>query len=188
MMTSLRSRGDGGRMLHVVVAAASAAALLTACEPGTTAAQGGGSQTGECVTARDKPVSLVVGARMGSQRPSITPEVHDLLAGAVENQQSIQVFRVDGEPSRAIKVAPVINGKNESQREQQAAAAVQQVTTAVPRLGPKKPEADNLSALSQAGKLTADGGTVVFMDSGLSTAGAVSFLNGGMFDADPGEV
>jgi outer membrane protein OmpA-like peptidoglycan-associated protein len=172
-----------------MVAVATAAALLTACDPGTTSGQGnGGPGPGECAAAPDKPLSLVVGARMGSQRPSITPEVKDLLSGAVTNQQHIQVFRVDGEPARTAKIAPVINGKNDDQRKGQIETAVQQVTAAVTNVGPKKPEADDLSALSQAGKLTEDGGTVVLMDSGLSTAGAVSFLTNGMFDADPGEV
>ncbi|RSN46034.1 hypothetical protein DMC64_14930 [Amycolatopsis sp. WAC 04197] len=189
-MTSLRSRGDGARLLRGVVAGAAVAALLTACEREPAVSQGDspGRQPGECVAATDKPVSLVVGARMGSQRPNITTEVKDLLSGAVARQQGVQVFRVDGEPSRVVKVSPVIDGKSEPQRKQQVATAVQQITTAVTDLGAKKPEADGLSALSQAGKLTDDGGTVVFMDSGLSTAGAVSFLNGGMFDADPVEV
>ncbi|WET76205.1 OmpA family protein [Amycolatopsis sp. QT-25] len=189
-MTSLRFRGDGGRLLHGVVAATAAAALLTACKEDPTVPQGDspGPQPGECVAATDKPVSLVVGARMGSQRPNVAAEVKDLLSGAVARQQGVQVFRVDGEPSRAVKVSPVIDGKNEPQRKQQVATAVQQITAAVTDLGAKKPEADGLSALSQAAKLTDDGGTIVFMDSGLSTAGAVSFLNGGMFDADPGEV
>lgn len=182
-MISLRSRG--GRLLRVVVVA-TAAVLLGACEQ-EPAARGGDLPAGDCVASSSKPVSLVVGGRMGSQRPSITP-VNGLISGAVANQQSIQVFRVDGEPSRVATITPVIDGKNKPQREQQIAAAVQQVTTAVTTVVPNKPEADDLSALSQAGKLTGDGGTVVFMDSGLSTAGAVSFLTGGMFDADPGEV
>ncbi|GLW91198.1 OmpA family protein [Actinokineospora globicatena] len=186
-MTSLRTRGDGGRLLHIVVAA-TAATLLTACGSGDTPTPGGGTPDGSCTGAADKPVSLVVGARMGSKQPTIPGEVKTLLDGAAENQQGLQVFRVDGEPSRAIKVSPVINGKNPSQRRQQVASAVKQVTSVVTDLGPKKPEADVLSALSQAGRLTDDGGTVVVMDSGLATAGAVSFLTTGMFDADPGEV
>ncbi|MET8996651.1 OmpA family protein [Amycolatopsis sp. NPDC004169] len=188
-MTSLRSRG--GRLWRAVAATATAAVLLTACDPKPPEASQGNAadaQQGECAAAADKPVSLVVGGRMGSQRPTIPKEVKDLLSGAVVNQQAIQVFRVDGEPSRVVKVSPAIDGKNDTRRKQQIEAAVQQVTTAVAGVVPKKPEADDLSALSQAAKLTGEGGTVVMMDSGLSTAGAVSFLNDGMFDADPGEV
>ncbi|MGV9364469.1 OmpA family protein [Amycolatopsis sp. NPDC003731] len=190
-MTFLRSRGRRRRPWRAAAATAAAAALLTACHQETPAGSppdGGGAQPGECVPAPDKPVSLVVGGRMGSQRPTLTREVQDLLSGAVANQQAVQVFRVDGEPSRVVKISPVIDGKNDARRKQQAGAAVQQITTAVTGVVPKKPEADDLAALSQAAKLTDEGGTVVLMDSGLSTAGAVSFLNDGMFDADPGEV
>ncbi|MGW4393880.1 OmpA family protein [Amycolatopsis nivea] len=192
-MISLRSRGTGGTSFPAALAFAAAAALLAACSatagptPGSTAA-GTSLTTDGCSAAPDKPVSLVVGARAGSQRPAVAAGVQDLLSGAVQNQQSVQVFRVDGQPSRALKISPAIKGKNESQRKQEIANAVQQVAQAVAGLGPKSPEADDLAALSEAGKLTGDGGTVVLMDSGLSTTGTISFRNTGMFDTDPGEV
>lgn len=192
-MISLRPRGNSGRPFPAALAFAAAAALLSACAPtggsasGSTAA-GTGLAADGCTAAPDKPVSLVVGARAGSQRPAVAAGVQDLLSAAVQNQQSVQVFRVDGQPSRALKISPVIKGKNESQRKQEIASAVQQVAQAVSGLGPKKPEADDLTALSEAGKLTGDGGTVVLMDSGLSTTGTISFRDSAMFDADPGEL
>lgn len=187
-MTSHRSRGAGGRLLPVVLAATVVVSLGAACDAQPSAGQVNGPLPSECAAALDKPVSVVVGARMGSQRPGIPPEVQTLLSGAVEHQQDVQVFRIDGEPSRVIRVSPVINGKNDAHREEQVTAAVRQITSNITGLGPKRPEADVLAALSQAGKLTDDGGTVVLMDSGLATAGAVSFLSDGMFDADPADV
>jgi outer membrane protein OmpA-like peptidoglycan-associated protein len=52
---------------------------------------------------------------------------------------------------------------------------------------PKQAEADVLQALVEAAHSSPVGGTIVLVDSGLSTKGQLSFLNGDMFGVDPNE-
>jgi outer membrane protein OmpA-like peptidoglycan-associated protein len=133
-------------------------------------------------------LTLVVGARMGSPRPTLPAEVEGLVEVAARSERKVQVVRVDGQPTVALAADVRITGKNETQREKQVRELVGKVKSFVEQLAPKQAEADVLGALAEAARVTPEGGTVVLVDSGLATAGAVSFREEGMWGANPAEV
>lgn len=141
-----------------------------------------------CPTDAMRPLTLVVGARMGSPRPELPDEVLGLLGVASERGQKVQVIRLDGQPSVALTAVADVEAKNDAVREKRIAAAVKRVTSAIGSLKPKAPEADVLGALAEAARVTPAGGTVAVVDSGIATTGAVSFRDEGMFGAEPAEV
>ncbi|GAA0216796.1 OmpA family protein [Saccharothrix mutabilis subsp. mutabilis] len=143
---------------------------------------------GGCPADGGQALTLVVGARMGSPRPTLPGEVEGLVRTAARDNRKVQVVRVDGQPTVALAADVQITGKNETQREKQVAELVGRVKTFVEQLEPKQAEADVLGALSEAARVTPEGGTLVLVDSGLATAGAVSFREAGMWGANPGEV
>ncbi|XVV04488.1 OmpA family protein [Actinosynnema sp. CA-248983] len=162
------------------------AAVLAACgqeDPPAPALPAGG-----CPADGGQALTLVVGARMGSPRPTLPGEVEGLVETAARNSRKVQVVRVDGQPTVALAADVQITGKNETQREKQVKELVGRVRTFVEELTPKEAEADVLGALSEAARVTPEGGTLVLVDSGLATAGAVSFREEGMWGADPAEV
>ncbi|MFI9814017.1 OmpA family protein [Saccharothrix variisporea] len=141
-----------------------------------------------CPVDAGQALTLVVGARMGSPRPTLPGEVEGLVEVAARSERKVQVVRVDGQPTVALAADVRITGKNETQREKQVSELVGKVKAFVEQLEPKQAEADVLGALAEAARVTPEGGTVVLVDSGLATAGAVSFREEGMWGANPGEV
>ncbi|MGX7826060.1 OmpA family protein [Actinokineospora sp. 24-640] len=172
------------RQWRAAVVAAAAVAASTAC--------GGQAATpewsGDCPATADGPVTLVVGARMGSPKPILPGVVVDLIAASAAAGQQLRIVRVDGQPSVAVSAKATIDGRNESKRAQQVETVVQQVKTVLAQLMPKAAEADVLGAVAEAARVTPEGGTVVLVDSGLATAGSLSFLEDGMFGAEPADV
>lgn len=165
--------------------AVAALAALTACQQ--PAATDQAPQPGGC-PAGSAPLTLVVGARMGSPRPSLPSEVRGLIKAAAENNHKIQVVRVDGQPSVAMAAEGQITAQNDTKKNQRIQSLVNQVETFVKQLSPKKPEADVLGALGEAARVTPKGGTVVLIDSGIATAGSLSFRDADMFLAEPADV
>ncbi|GGM89276.1 hypothetical protein GCM10011609_27660 [Lentzea pudingi] len=167
------------------------AAALTACSQNDPAGSSGGEDAvpaGGCPAASGEPLTLVVGARMGSQRPSLPGEVKALVKATATRGGLLQVVRVDGQPTVALSADVKIDAANEARKEKAVNEAVEKVSSVVTNLEPKKAEADVLGALAEAGRVTPSGGTVVLIDSGLSTAGALSYLDNRMFNVVPADV
>ncbi|TCO52916.1 OmpA family protein [Actinocrispum wychmicini] len=174
--------------LRRVFAGLLAAAALTACsDQQQTAPQPVQPFPGGCPVDSGKALTLVLGARMGSPRPDLT-EVRALIEGAARNNQKVQVIRVDGQPTVALAIDVKISGNNATQEDKRVGNAVKQVMDfAGQQLGPKQPEADVLGALAEAARVTPDGGTIVLVDSGIATAGSLSFQDNGMFRVEPAD-
>jgi OOP family OmpA-OmpF porin len=141
-----------------------------------------------CPTDAAKPLTLVVGARANSPRPSLPEEIKTLVRGAAKAGQRVQVVRVDGEPNVAAGGTFKTSAKNDSRRNTELENFITRMTALVTGLVPKKPEADVLGALTEAASVTPEGGTVVLIDSGLPTVGPLSFTDSYMFHAEPADV
>lgn len=178
------------RTLAPLAAVLLAAGLLAACS--STSAQPAAStwtpKPDGCPAAAGKPVTLVVGARMGSQRPQLPDPIPAMIEQAMAAGQKVQLIRLDGEPSVVTTVQPSLTATNTAKRENDLKIAEKRFFEAVATLQPKAPEADVLGALTEAGGVTDEGGTVVVVDSGIATAGQLTFRAKAMFGADPKDV
>jgi OmpA-OmpF porin, OOP family len=151
------------------------------------AIQPGQSTTLECPKDANKALTLVVGARAGSPKPDLPPDVQQLVRGAAVSKQTVQVVRVDGKPSVALTAKFQTDAKNDTKRDNDLTAFVSNTLQVIKGLKPKEAEADVVGALTEAARVTPEGGTVVLLDSGLPTTGQLSFKDGNMFGADPGD-
>ena len=140
-----------------------------------------------CPANSGGPLTLVVGARANSPEPTLPPEIQGLVREAAKQSSRIQIVRVDGEPTVAVDATFRTNAQNDPLRRRHLDTFVSQTLAAAAGLKPKKGEADVQGALTVAARATPDGGTVVLLDSGLSTTGQLSFLGGAMFGVDPAE-
>lgn len=143
---------------------------------------------GDCVVAADKPVTLIVGARMGSPKPALPEEIRKLVAVAIDKNQKVQVVRVDGQPNVAAGVTSNITADSPTRRRAEVESLLRQIDSAVAKLAPKTAEANVLGALTEAAHVTPQGGTIVLIDSGIATSGPFTFRKKTMFGADPAEV
>lgn len=173
-----------GRKARGAVAALGvlAAAVLSGCQGSS---QGGSSGTQlvsmPCPTDTGGAVTLVVGARQNSPRPALPDQIQALVRDAATAGTEIQVVRIDGVPTVALQAKFSTNGHNSAIRARDLQNFVAGVGNVVSGLLPKAPEADDLAALTQAAQITPDGGTVVMLDSGLPTKGALSYQDPDMF-------
>ncbi|WP_117213940.1 OmpA family protein [Allorhizocola rhizosphaerae] len=141
-----------------------------------------------CPVQAGSAVTLVVGARANSPRTRVPDEVQVLLRAAALQGQKVQVIRVDGVPTVALTATFQTEGRNDQIRRRDLENFLTQTVQFVANLQPKQPEADLLGALTQAGQVTPEKGTIVVMDSGLVTTGPLSFRNAGMFGARADDV
>ncbi|KWV33359.1 OmpA family protein [Micromonospora rifamycinica] len=133
-------------------------------------------------------VTLIVGARANNPRPDLPKDVRRLVESAAKGGQEIRIVRLDGEPSIALTATFESNQKNDARNDSKLDDFMKRTLGVVQKLEPKVAEADGLAALAEAGRITPEGGLVVFLDSGLSTAGALSFTDVAMFSAEPADV
>jgi OOP family OmpA-OmpF porin len=178
-MTSFRVRG--------LTAALLVAGGLTACS--TT--DSGGTPAAWNLSCPAKPgtaVTLVVGARANSPQTRLPEEAQALLRAAALEHQKIQVIRLDGVPTVALTATFQTDGRNPQIRQRDLDNFITQTLQFIANLQPKQPEADLLGALTQAGQITPENGTIVVLDSGLVTSGPLNFQNPNMFGAQHAEI
>jgi OmpA-OmpF porin, OOP family len=134
------------------------------------------------------PLTIALGARANMPSPVLPDQLSNLVETAVDKEQPISVWRVDGDPSRAITETfhPAVSAPEP--RHNEVVAATNDLLTKMGSIRSQVDEADPLAALRLAARDTPAGGTVILFDSGLSTAGPLNFLREGMLDADPQEV
>jgi hypothetical protein len=141
-----------------------------------TAACGGNA---EGTTSPSGALAIVVGAHANAPAPRLTGGAAAALDMAVTQQSQVSLVVADG--------APFQEGQTR-QLGGQDGATRQRVSEAVSAAVPRSPETDLLAALQLAGQLVAGQPgvrTVVVVDPGLSTTGALDFTQPGMLDAAP---
>jgi outer membrane protein OmpA-like peptidoglycan-associated protein len=141
-----------------------------------------------CPAESGKSLTLLVGARANSPAPALPDEVRGLIREAAKKSAKIQVIGVDGVPSVGLTATFKTEGKNPQIRDRDLANFLGHTEGYVRALQPKEPQADVLTALNLAARSTPEDGTIVLMDSGIPTAGPLSFLNSEMFAAAPKDV
>jgi hypothetical protein len=137
-------------------------------------------------------LAVVVGAHGNMPRPTLEGAAAAARDVAVAQQSYLSVVVADGAPYTLGRPGPLTaDAADESDRGEQRAANRRRVDDAVAAARARTPETDLLAALTVAGNSIADRSglrTLVVVDSGLSTAGAIDFGRPGMLDADPREV
>jgi outer membrane protein OmpA-like peptidoglycan-associated protein len=136
-------------------------------------------------------LSVVVGAHANAPAPTLLDQAQAFVNRAAERQAQAAVI-VDDKVGTVVAQGPLtVKAKNKSGAKKavgdQARLLSTTITTAAPRAG----EVDLLHALDLAARaLSAVRGskTILVVDSGLQTSGALRFQDPGMLSADPGEV
>lgn len=134
------------------------------------------------------PLTIALGARANMPSPVLPRELEDLVRTAVDKEQPISVYRVDGDPTRAILDTFHTDIQASAPRRSAVDQHTSEVLAVLNQVRSQVPEADTLKALWLAARDTPVGGTVILFDSGLSTMGPLNFLREGMIEADPTEV
>ena len=136
--------------------------------------------------------SFVIGARSNMPAPDLDGQALAVLDDAAENQSYVSIVVADGEPDLAGEKDLIIKGANEVAREQSKQHNRQEVEKGIRGAEADDKEVDLLAALTLAARTihskNTTPSTIVVVDSGLSTAGALDFTRAGMLDADPQEV
>lgn len=181
-MTGRRTRG-------LVAGCVLAATTLTGCSSALGKPAAATYPTISCPVKSGGPLTLVVGARANSPRPTIPTQIEGLISAAATSEQKVQIIRLDGAPTVALQATYTASGNNDQIRARNQQHFIDEIMQyAQQELEPKAPQADVLGALTLAGQVTQAGGTVVMIDSGLPTAGPLSYQNQDMFGAAPGDV
>jgi len=141
-----------------------------------------------CPGSGTAPLTLVVGAHANSPQPELPPQIRTLVHDAALAGQDVQVELLDGAPSTVQDRHFSSSSQNSRIKQRDLDQFIAGTQAAVSGLRPNAPEADFLTGLSVAGQHTPAGGTIVVLDSGVATAGPVSFKDQAMFGVDPAEV
>ncbi|WP_138733292.1 OmpA family protein [Modestobacter excelsi] len=154
---------------------------LAACaDPAATAAEPSGA------------LVVVVGGRANAAPPALSGVAASARDVAVAQQSVFSLVLADGAPFAEGPAATLTaDAADAGAREEQYAANRERVDDAVAGARARTPESDLLTAIDLGVQTvgTPTGlRTLVLVDSGLSTAGALDFTAPGMLDADPREV
>lgn len=141
-----------------------------------------------CPGTGTAPLTLVVGAHANSPQPELPPQIRTLVHDTAVAGQDVQIELLDGAPTSVQVRHFASTSQNNRIRQRDLDQFVADTDAAVAGLRPNAPEADFLTGLSVAGQHTPAGGTIVVLDSGVATAGPVSFKDQTTFGVDPGEV
>jgi outer membrane protein OmpA-like peptidoglycan-associated protein len=173
------------RALLLRRALAAAAALSVAVGLGGCTQDSGDSGTPKYALA------IVTGSRNNTPPPSLNGAAVGAQATALGFDSFLaSVVVADGQPSENHALL-VVNAKNGTARNQQRIRNRQILNLAIKTAKARTPETDLLSALVMAARAISSvrgPHTILVVDSGLSTAGQLSFSHPGMLDAVPEEV
>jgi OOP family OmpA-OmpF porin len=142
-------------------------------------------------------LAIAVGGRADSPQPSWPVQLDPQLDRIIKltEQQAAQhqtptagatFVRVDGRPSIGCVMSYDYTAGNGTARDADRQAFMSAVHQEVSRLPATAPQADPLTALSQAAAAAGSGGTVVLIDSGLQTVAPLDFTRADLLGADPG--
>lgn len=176
-----------------------AGTILAGCSTGSSTS-GGGSGTGSgdasfppCLVPNE-PVALAVGVRSNNPIPSLSQPGQPVVAAmnsAITEKKQVSIVRIDGNPSIVFSAAFKPTGANSQARKvdqdtyinavNAVLAGTAQQTTDIKA---QTPQADVLTALTDAAGVVPKGGNVIVMDSGLQTVAPLDFTTGLLSD-DP---
>lgn len=128
-------------------------------------------------------LTLVVGARANSPTPVLPTSIAGLLRESSRTGQTVRVIQVDGAPKVTIEATFQTTAQSPEAQQNELNTFTGNLGTALGQIKPAQPEADVFQALRTAALATPAGGTIVLMDSGISTKGQLSFLGGDMLAA-----
>ncbi len=154
-------------------------ATLTGCERSAEAAEPTGA------------LAIVVGARGNMPPADLVGTAASARDMAVAQQSFFSVVVADGAPYVAESGVLKATGDTASAKQEQGEANRQRVDDAVAGARARTPESDLLAALQvAAASIQAQPGhrSIVVLDSGLSTTGALDFRNPDLLDAVPSEI
>jgi outer membrane protein OmpA-like peptidoglycan-associated protein len=174
------------------------AALVAGCSSGEDAAGGGFSGGGGGALSCPAPVgpmAFAVSGRSNSPEPGLPQVVQDatvsVLSRSVDEgyEPRITLINVDGRPTSAGNDTFRTDAGNAIAAEDDRNAFLDGFGSAVTELRAQTPEVDVLSALDLAGRSAGGNrpGTVVLVDSGLSTVAPLDFRQRGLLEAPPEE-
>ncbi|MEJ2862312.1 OmpA family protein [Actinomycetospora flava] len=186
----------------LVLATALTAALAAGCSSGDDAAggfSGGGGGALSCPVPVG-PMAFAVSGRANSPAPGLPQSLQDatisVLTRAVDQdyQPRVTLIDLDGRPTSAGSDTFSTDAGNGIAAEDDRNGFLSGFGEALTGLRARAPEADVLSALDLAGRSAGTGGqggerpgTVVLVDSGLSTVAPLDFRQRGLLDAPPAE-
>ncbi|MEJ2888077.1 OmpA family protein [Actinomycetospora aeridis] len=186
-------------VLCSVLAAGLVTVLVAGCSSGSDAGGGFGS-TGGGAGALSCPVpvgpmAFAVSGRANSPEPGLPQSVQDatisVLSRAVDEdyQPRITLIDLDGRPTSAGSETYSSDAGNAIAAEDDRNQFLGGFGEALTGMRAQAPEADVLSALDLAGRSAGGNrpGTVVLVDSGLSTVAPLDFRQRGLLDAPPAE-
>lgn len=164
------------RWISRVGAAVLGLALVTGC-----GGAGAGTEPGA--------LAVIVGAHSNMVTPSLVPAVREEIDTASDLGSQATVVVADGAPTASATVDLSTPNDNPLYQEDQ----VLQLTNVINGTRADTPEVDLLAALGLAARSVRDAAgpkTVIVIDSGLQTTGALRFQDGdgALLDANPGEV
>jgi outer membrane protein OmpA-like peptidoglycan-associated protein len=137
-------------------------------------------------------LAIVVGARNNVPPPVLAGRAASAREMALTQQSHVSLVVADGAPAvQGTFAVPLLEPRDGADTEQQREANRRRVDEAVAAARAATPESDLLAALDVAARSmeTQPGPhTVVILDSGLSTSGALNFRQPGLLDADPQEL
>jgi OOP family OmpA-OmpF porin len=175
-----------------------AAAVLAGCSSSSSGASGGTGSDGAatlppCLVPRE-PVALAIGVRSNNPTPSLTQPGQPVVAAmnsAIAANKQITIIRIDGSPSVIFSQTFNPIGANSQSRKTDYDNYITEMndvlagtTQAATDIRAQAPQADVLTALSEAASEVPAGGNVIVMDSGLQTVSPLNFTEGLLSD-DP---
>lgn len=172
-----------------------AAAVVAGCGQQQEAAAAPGEVAG-CPVAQ-APVAIAVSGRANSPAPALPPPVRQLVHDVIyavpvgETGPTISLIGIDGRPSLVGRAAFSSEAEFPAAVDRDRDAFLASFRDAVSAVRATEAEADVLAALGIAARAVRDGagsGTVVLVDSGLSTVPPLDFTRPGLLDAPPAEV
>ena len=190
------------RVLRVTaggLAILTAAAMLAGCSAGSgtssnASSVGGGSASFPQCLVPNEPVALAVGVRSNNPTPSLSQPGQPVLAAmksAIGVHKQITIVRIDGNPSIIFSQAFAPTGENSQAIKVDEDTYINNVnqvlagtTQAATDIKAQTPQADVLTALTEAAGAVPAGGNVIVMDSGLQTVAPLDFATGLLSD-DP---
>jgi len=162
--------------------AAPAVLALAGCTGGSTPA--GGTATAPAPPGHiscplpDGSLGFAASARANDPGTEATPSVAAVLKHAVDKQEYVAIFDTDGSPSKVDDLRLTSRAANPKARAEEISTQMTLLTNGILKSQANAPEADPLGALDAAARsVHAQGphGTVVLVDSGLQTAGALRY-------------
>lgn len=161
------------RLLLLLVAAALGLTTLTACE----------LKQGEDVATSTRATAIVYSARQNSPTIDLTassPGVDAVIDDAVDGHGTLYVVSADGAPAVRTSLTLASRQASEVASKRSRTANVSRVRQALAASVATTPEADTLGAIGVAADQVrgSTSPTVVVIDSGLATTGALPFQNG----------